>query len=30
MENKTEHQRIDESLTEKEFDSNGFYVDQND
>lgn len=30
MDNKTEYQRIDESLTEKDFDSNGFYIDQND
>ena len=29
MENKTEYQRIDESLTEEDFDSKGFYIDQN-
>lgn len=30
MDNKTEYQKIEESLTEKDYDSNGFYIDQND
>lgn len=30
MQDKTEFQKIDESLTEQDFDSNGLYVDEND
>lgn len=30
MDNKTEYQRIDESLTEKDFNEDGYYIDQND
>lgn len=30
MDNKTEYQRIDEALTEHDYDKNGFYVDEND